>query len=414
MNLKIIKTLGWIALSILFLLIATSGIDSYFLSGDESGYFLNLELIDKYGISTSFLQHFSGMAGPLHPILHWLLRPLTGAVPPAARFVNFVILCVFVWHFRRDIGERLLFIPMTFVCAGYAMTEFPAMLFLLYSILIINSLKKERSSQILQIILSGFCLSLAIAGRWNYLVLLPLFWIWFFIKLNGEKLKFSNLLSFSSVQIFLFLLCSLIFPIWILSAWKGLAPPEAQLVEGYGTFDIAPHHLILSGCFSALMMLILRPQWLMEMKKSISLFTYFSITVFVTNLFLNYYNFLPAKSLFNQLESYLPLQIIGGFFGSLSICMSLVFLYNLFLHAWKRKNDWTYVFYSICTLAILLTSIKTTHIFSSRYPYQAIPFLLLMLQKEEKTLIKWWEIVLAIGGIGGGIAIWFSYQTIYG
>ncbi len=402
---RLMSGLHWVAFGILFLLIATSGIDSYFTGGDESGYFLNLELIDKYGISTAFLQHFSGMAGPLHPILHWLLQPLTGGVPPAVRFVNFVILAYFIWHFRKDLGQRILFIPMTFICAGYAMTEFPALLFLLFSLLIINDLDKIELNKVMLVCVAGFCLSLAISGRWNYLVLLPIFWLWLFLK------------KINSISIVLFIITSLSFPVWILYAWQGLVPPEARVVSGYGTFDIAPHHLILSGCFAALMVLLLRPTWLFEMKKSISVFTYLSIGVFISNSLLRYYSFLPAKSIFNRLSSLIPMRgeiELATAFGSLSICLSLVFFYNLFLHTWKRKNDWNYVFYAVCVVAILLTSIKTTHIFSSRYPYQTLPFLLLMLQYEAaKSETKWWEIALAIGGIGWGIVTWFSYQTIY-
>jgi hypothetical protein len=292
---------------------------------------------------------------------------------------------------------------MTFICAGYAMTEFPALLFLLFSILIINNLDIVKFNKNALCFLAGLCLSLAIAGRWNYLALLPIFWLWLFFK------------EIKAISILWFISSSLWFPIWIIYAWKGLVPPEARVVSGYTTFDIAPHHFILSGCFSALMILMLRPSWLFEMKKSISVFTYLSIGVFVSNSLLGLYSFLPAKSVFNRFASLIPLkeEMFASAFGSLSICLSLVFFYNLFLHIWKRKSDWNYVFYAVCVVVILLTSIKTTHIFSSRYPYQALPFLLLMLQYETKNETKWWEIALAAAGIGWGIMTWFSYQTIY-
>lgn len=411
---KILKIVAGFALLILFFLIATSSADSYFYSGDEA-LISNVTLIDQYGISTEFLRHFWGMAGPLHPILHWIFRPLTGAVPPGIRLLGFAILCFFIWFFRKDEGHRILFIPMTFICAGYAMTEFPAMLFLLCSILIINDLEKNKAFQLVKIGLAAACLTIAISGRWNYLALLPFFWIWLSLKYFFEANFSINVTKIKQNWIYLivFMLISSVCPIWILHAWGGIMPPEASLYEGYKTFDIAPHNFILSACFTTLIVLMLRPNWLFEIKNYFSVFTYLSISVFVTNVIFQYYSFVPAQSVFNRFSDILPLWMVGNAFGSLSICLGLVFFYSLFLHVWKRRNDWNYVFYAVCTLLILLSAIKITNLFSSRYPYQALPFLLLMLQYEEKTEEKWWEIALAIAGISWGVLTWLSYQHIY-
>ena len=151
------RLLALTGLFVLFFFIVFSGIDSYFLSGDESGYFANLELINRFGINSEFLQHFSGMAGPLHPIMHWILQPLTGGIPPGVRIVNFGILLIILWLVRDMQWYRILGIPMTFVCAGYAMTELPAMFFLLLCLLF---LKVEKVSYI-QIFFAGLCLSLS-------------------------------------------------------------------------------------------------------------------------------------------------------------------------------------------------------------------------------------------------------------
>ena len=409
-NLQILKYLSITASVILFYLIITSGKDSYFTYGDENGYLENLIQIDKYGFSTEFLRHFSGMAGPLNPMLHWLLRPLTGAVPPGVRLVNFMVLGIIIWQFRNALGYRILFIPMTFICAGYAMTELSAMLCLTCSVFVLpleanlDVVSKKESVKISSLLgISGILLSFAIAGRWNYLAILPIFWLWVLILFFKEN----------KVGILLFIIGSLLFPAWILYAWGGITPPEAVAVEGYKTLDFEPRQLILSSCFTALIVIMLRPQWLLEMRKNIYVFLYLSIFIFVSNSLLGYYDFLPAKSVFNRFFGEEEKYYFSNFFGSLSICMGLVFFYNLFLHTWKRKQEWNYLFYAICTVMIILTSVKMTTIFSSRYPYQALPFLLLMLKYEEKTETKWWEIILAIGGIAWGILTWFSYQHIY-
>lgn len=398
------KILSFFALVVLFYLIATSGVDSYFTYGDESGYFLNLELIDKYGISTTFLQHFSGMAGPLHPILHWLLKPITGAIPPGVRFVNFVILCFFIYHFRNSLGWRIAWIPMTFICAGYAMTEFPAMLFLFLSS---HLLKKES---FINVSIAGIFLALAIAGRWNYLALLPLFWGWYILK--NKDLNFKNQFNFL-FKTFVFVATSLSVPLWIFIAWGGLAPPEAAAVAGYGTFDITPHHFILSSCFAGLMIILLYPQWFLLLKSYSKEIGAAFVILVLLNLCFDFYSFLPAKSVFNRFLVENQQFIIAILFGALAIFMAFLFLFNLILQSLKRKNDWNYLFYAAAILIILLTAVKTTHIFSSRYPYQALPFLLLILEKENKAKPNIGEFFLGIVGISWGLITWLSYQHIY-
>lgn len=398
------KILSIIALIILFCLIATSGADSYFIYGDESGYFLNLELIDKYGITTEFLRHFSGMAGPLHPILHWLLKPITGGIPPSVRFVNFVILCFFIYRFRENLGWRIIWIPMTFICAGYAMTEFPAMLFLFLSLHFV------QRDTLINVLIAGFCLALAIAGRWNYLALLPVFWLW--IALKNKDLHSINKVNYF-LQLLSFIVASSSFPLWILTAWGGLAPPEAAAVAGYGTFDIAPHHFILSACFAGLIVLLLCPQWFLQLKNYIKHLGIIFFILILFNLGLDFYSFLPAKSVFNRFLAENQQAIVANLFGSLAILITMIFLFNLLLKALKHKNDWTYLFYVSAILIILLTAIKTTHIFSSRYPFQALPFFLLLLERENFSKKYKWEFILGALGISWGIITWLSYQHIY-
>ena len=399
------RALSVLGLGVLFCLIAENGPDSYFLSGDESGYFANLELINRYGVSTEFLRHFSGMAGPLHPILHWMLLPLTGGVPPGIRFVNFVILLLFLWIFRKDFGYRLLSIPMTFICAGYAMTEFPSMLFLLISLFL---LKKENSS-VWQLFLAGFCLSISIAGRWNYLILLPLFYYYVGIR------KPQSIYGISA-----FLMSSLIFPIWIGFAWQGISPPEVSGLPGYGFFDVNPENFVLSCCFAAMMVFILAPRWFSVI--SLCRFYFFLLLplVFALNFCFDLVKFLPAKSLFNHfalntfphLESSTIMHLISGGFGAVAIVLSLLFLHALYLQM-KKHRDADYFLFGMSIFLVLISTIKITHTFSARYPYQVLPFLLLILKREKQKEESWWELALGVAGLGWGILSWISYQHIY-
>ncbi|MFZ4544306.1 MAG: hypothetical protein ACOYOA_09680 [Saprospiraceae bacterium] len=400
------KLIGAFCLTLLFLLIANSGSDSYFNSGDESGYFANQQILFQYGFSTDFLRHFSGMAGPLHPILHWILSPLTGGIPPGVRFVNFVILLLILWQFRMDYWHKIVCIPMTFICAGYAMTELPAMFFLLLSI---HLLRMEKAST-WSFLFSGLCLSLAVAGRWNYLLVIPAFYY-----LVGVKSKWNV------NALFVFIFSSLIFPLWIIYAWQGISPPEVRGLSGYGFWDVDIRNFILSGSFAALIMFVLSPHWYVRNSYTrVNLFIVGSLT-FAGNGLFHIFEFLPAKSVFDPLFGYFTFLFdkesaalfLANGFGSLSITIAYLFYNNLYAKLKKGRDDAEYLFFGIATVLILLSTIKITHVFSSRYPYQALPFLLFLLLKEEKREVLWWEVMVGILGAGWGITTWFSYQHIY-
>lgn len=399
---KMIAVFGMVTL---FFIVASSGEDSYFRSGDESGYFANLPLIDTYGISTAFLRHFSGMAGPLHPILHWILSPLTGGVPPGVRFVNYVILLLILWLFRQDLWYRIVCIPMTIICAGYAMTEFPSILCMLVSILLL----KRKNISVLQFFLAGLFFSLSIAGRWNYLVLMPVFFIYVGYEIaNSRKALVA------------FIAASLIFPVWIGYAWQGISPPEVNGLAGYGFFDVKWTNFILCACFTAMMVVLLSPRWfaVIDWKQKNLKMIFFALVA--GNLLFNGFEFLPAKSVFNRIPSLTflhmeqdtILHLISLGFGTMAIVVSLIFLYALFLQI-KRNNGASYLFYGIAIVLILLSTIKITHTFSSRYAYQVLPFLLLMISNENRAKVARWELILAIAGLGWGILSWISYQHIY-
>ena len=336
------RLLAVIGIFILFCLIAFSKTDSYFLSGDESGYFANLELIERYGISAEFLRHFSGMAGPLHPIIQWILLPLTGGVPPGIRLVNFAVLLLILWQFRHERWYRVMSIPMTFICAGYAMTEIPAMLFLLIGLLL---LRKERVGTF-DFLLVGLSLSLAIAGRWNYLVLLPAF-LFYMLKIR----------KYSTTDVATFVASSLIFPLWIGIAWRGISPPEVSGLPGYNFFDVKPDNFILSACFAGMMVFMLSPNWYAVAVVKWRQIFLVGCAVLVSNSCFNLLEFLPGKSLFNRIpatvwpyfEQAMWQRAISLGFGSLAIFVSTVFLYVLYRRIRQNpKLSRYFMVYQLC------------------------------------------------------------------
>jgi hypothetical protein len=433
------KYIYFVGAILLFLLILTSKSDSYFRHGDENGYLYNLVLIEKYGWSKDFFAHYRGMAGPLHSMVHWLLKPLTGGIPPFVRLPNFVFLLAILLIIRdlcKKSSLEIFAIPMTFVCVGFAMTELPAMFFLMLSIWLLKRVGEERDwVTTVKMALAGICFSLAILGRMNFLAMLPVFSLWIFLKLGNwdEKVKnwqvknwknfsklFFNLESnyvklFSNLLIFNVLSLS---SIWFLyQVWGGITSPETQIyAKTVETKSWAIDHFILALCFAFMMSLMIAPTWFGNIfsliKRNLKVFFFLFLIIMVGNLFLNAINFLPAKSVFYRFTNENQQAILATIFGSFTILVALLFLFQLFL---KIKENWKsadYIFYGFSALAILFTCIKMTHLFSARYPFLAIPFLILMIKKEEEKE-SWWKILLAIGGIAFGVLTWFSYQTIY-
>jgi hypothetical protein len=389
--------------ALLLLVVYRSGMDSYFLSGDESSQFSNLPKIAQYGIGTDFFAHYYGLAGPLHPILHYLLKPLTGATSPAARLPNLVFLLGIILIIndlsseKKHIGWLMMLFPMTYICAGYALTEIPAMFFLMLGTWVLF----KKPAQFVWIGVAAFLISLSVLGRVNYIVILPIYSVfaYFFYKKNMYKsLSFNLLLYF--------------LPFLLFYTWGGVIGPSGQSDYQTKYPFLSFENLMLSLCFGAMMAFLISPFWYVDLLKYYKKLIPVIVLVFIWNFWQPFYEFLPAKSVFYTYCTSPQQVMIANLFGSFSVCMVLVFVVQLAIKTWFFRSDAYYVFLAIGTFTILATALKVTHIFSSRYPYQAIPFLLLLVTREPFQL-RWWHLFFVFLGGSFGLVTWFAYQHIY-
>lgn len=196
---------------------------------DEEWYLRNIPLLEQYGLSEQFLMKYWGPAGPLYAFVHFAFEPVTQLKAPWVRIVNVILLgfsILFIWLTLRltkqvnpfALSLALLSIPMIYVCAGLALTEIPAMMFIAMAILLLlYSLQHEHLLfKVLMGIAGGLALGLSILGRQPYLVVA--FASVIFILKDSEYKR--NLLS-----IIPFLIGAIILPAIVFRVWGNIQPP---------------------------------------------------------------------------------------------------------------------------------------------------------------------------------------------
>jgi 4-amino-4-deoxy-L-arabinose transferase-like glycosyltransferase len=103
-------------------------------------YFANyVALLHEHGLSRAFLRSLSGTAGPLYAFVQAAFEPLTALSPPGMRLMNVGLLAIvaalLVAMSRHDkpvdrlASASVLVVPMTWVLAGMALSEMPALVF---------------------------------------------------------------------------------------------------------------------------------------------------------------------------------------------------------------------------------------------------------------------------------------------
>ena len=377
---------------------------------DESVYLTNIPRLEQLGFSRQFFLEYNGAAGPLYTFIHYWLKPLTGLQLPYIRYVNIVFLLLVILIINKigrffqenndnipHLGWFLMAIPTTAISAGLALTELPAMFFLWLSVLLLLKIEQMQTprNKVIFAFLSAFALSIAIIGRQVYLVTLVGFAYYLIKKQHNFKI------------ISLFLFVAPLLPSLLFYTWGGLlAQHDRAIIE----HEYSPFHLSLAFCYAALFIAFIRPQWFIFYKNAS--FLRFSIAVvficFLLNWFVLDVHFLPNKALlWKLLPSKSHQDILSNLFGGLTLFLSLYFLMAFSYHLYKNRNNTFYVFCALNFILILGTCLKISHVFGSRYVFQAMPFMLVLLNTDLKIGRK--EVfLLLIGFILGFISLYLT------
>lgn len=390
-----------VALSVLLLLVYVVRSPLVY---DEPYYIGNVSLLHQYGFSLELLRNFPGPAGPLAQAVQYVFEPWSHLSVPGVRLVNVFLLFLTVaavYLTLRVQAERApalsslaaIALPPTWVMAGLALTEMPALALLSLSVLalLLASRADTRSGGLMLTAMAGILLALAVLGRQPLLLVLP------------AALIFIARTRDSTLRLCLFLALTLGILGTVFWIWGGIVPPKTAWV-GKG---ISLHNGLLSFSYAAVMILILAPDWF-RLGWRITLGIVIAVTT--VNAVLGLVRFHPAMSLTRWL---LPASAVESFsllVTGLIVSLGLLFLIATVRNIWENRDDRFYVFVCAAAVLVVASAARITHQYSSRYTATAIPLLLLMAARYSEDNL--WKAARLIGGSVAGAFILASYLRI--
>ena len=389
----------------LFLVIVFFSPSSYIY--DENNFIPNIETLRTHGLSLTFIYNIKNQSpGPLYQIIYYVLGFGEQSNPVAMRLVNcfflYATMISLFYYFKATrfvipfVALFLMSAPMTWVVSGMALTEVFAMFFMVLGIMMLylclfvesNGFKSSTYSM-----LGGLFLGLSIIGRAPYLMILFIIPFLFFFSRNY-------------VSLIIYIIATSYFPLIVFGTWGGLTPPDVQNVQsGYNFF-----YGFLALGYQLVITLFISYKWLIVPVKYYIYSAMVLICAAVFNISFQVVSFDPLRTLaakipmvfFQDNYKYLmPAVLIW-----MGVLFIVIWLYN-FLN--KSKTFWDR-FILICGILILLTTIKSSAQFSSRYVVQALPLFLISYSScicFNKTAIS-----LQALGVSFGIASLLSYYFL--
>jgi hypothetical protein len=340
---------------------------------DEPYHLGNVELLKQYGLTNEYLHALNGPAGPTYAIVHFLFSPITQLKLIPVRLVNPLLFIVAIWLLNRtfvNLNQKRvawlgMAIPMTATCLGMALTELPSVFFLILSIYLLTK-SGNPQSDLLYKLLSGVALSIAIIGRQPLLLVLP-----FLALMNGlSRAKLKGTI--------IFLLASLAIPLYCFYVWGNIIAPRGA-VEGVSGGVVMIHFLFALG-YCMFSMLLIAPRFL-ELSGIIRpwMLVVGSLIVFLISIITKHefaiLNTLAERVLPAAIHKYYPSL---GF--ALVVSAGLYFILVLFVRLYEHRHDKFFSYSLISCAAILFSALSINHQFSSRYVFQAYPFMVIMAQ----------------------------------
>ncbi len=363
---------------------------------DETYYLENVTIFQTYFFGDDFFRLLKGPAGPTFAWVHFLFEPFTHLDIFRSRLVNVLLFVVMIILFRKlfmqTVSEHfnqgwlnILIVPTTFVIAGFAITQVPTLIFLLLSIYLMYRLLNEELSlaqNIIYNLLFAACFALAILGRQPYLVL--------GLSMGIYALQQSSFNILTAAGKFYGLGLTLLPLMYVFSIWNGIQPPSTLFVQEGLRVD----HLLYAFGYAGIYILIITPRFFVPVQNRKQLFGIIGgfAFLYIANLFVGFATKTPLKNIVNRILGDTLLYHWSIFASTLLIAFALYFAFTILFRIYENRNSNWFIFLGISTMLIFATCIKITHQFSALYPYQAIPFLLLMAAKYD-TINKYKLIV---------------------
>ena len=357
---------------------------------DEPYFLHNVALYQETGLSRDFLLEMKDQApGPLYQFVHTALLPFTGLDVPGVRLVNVFFLgaiIVLLALLLRQIWQAdmkkawavslcVLAAPVVWQVSGMALTEIPSLFFSFASVVVLwFALKTDRTWPALGLgLLAGALAGLGILGRAPFLVLLPAGGVMALMYLlRKDYLRVVTIIIYGVVAL------ASCLPVFLI--WKGFTPPaQAYISHGFSIW-----HGLLGFGYAALITLILAPRWFVFNRKTLYWMAGGYLVCLALNLFVLHFTYAPLNK---GLEKIMPgfFMRLYPFLISPFLCVLAIYFMVCMLIWLKRYVATPFKVFLIFLIGLLLCSnFAVTHLFSSRYIAQIVPFLILVLWPAEE------------------------------
>jgi 4-amino-4-deoxy-L-arabinose transferase-like glycosyltransferase len=369
---------------------------------DEQWFLDTLDLLNRQGLSLEFLREFPGAAGPTFTLLFAANDWLFGLAFPWLRFINVALLAavaILIWRILATSADRsaaaapspallaanLTTLPTVGVSAGMALTEMPALFFIMVSVFLLT-LAREPNAKApawLAAIGCGGTIAVAVLGRQNYLAMLPALTLAF-----GWPPAFRrhDLLRIAVIGAVVALIAG---PVFIV--WGGLIPPKSA----WSSDGFSPANAMRSAGYAGLIVLLFAPEIfgvLWQRKRLLAAATLASIPLSLATG----HTTVPMASLVRPFSSEQLTAAIATGFGFLLSLSAICFVGCFACYVWQERTNWLTRFAGSMALLGILSNAKITHQFSSRYVLVFLPFIVLATAPAVRT--NWHQpLRLAIG-----------------
>ena len=371
---------------------------------DATEYTQYVPLLRQYGLTEAFLDSLPGAAGPLYAFVHLAFAPLTDLRPVGMRLVNVASLVVVTailaaWLRQQNCRDYLvaagsiLIVPMTWVMAGLALTEMPAMVFATLSLYLllkgVEALEQERPV-LRWFVASGIFLAVAAWGRQPYLLL---------AGVPAVQALLDRRLRIPALAVVAIVVVSAM-PLVI--AWEGLVPPDDAADEGLSLL-----HGAISLGYASICFFLLAPRVKSTSRKS---FIAAAVILAALNAWFGFVVYAPFEPLADEFLSDPAMYAYGLAGGSLMLVCGIAFLAWILGTTWQDRGDLKKVAINVSLLCIVLWPAFVANFYASRYTAMALPYLILAAQPWRKW--GWKTTAATIAGCGMGLVSLQGYYLL--
>jgi hypothetical protein len=374
---------------------------------DEQWFLDTVTLLKQHGFSIEFLREFPGAPGPTFTVVYGILEALFHPTFPWIRFFNVAFLIastVLIWRILAltlsdaatapgpgappsgpypgpaVLAASFTVMPTVGVSAGMVLTEMPALFFMTASLFLLVGLVTHESGRALSMpvsIVCGLCVAAAVIGRQNYLVILPCLLL--AIRWPSGAADRQDIIRIATIIGVVVLATS---PIFIV--WGGLIPPQSAS-SGVG---ISLSNGIRSAGYAAVIALMFAPEIYRALATSKAILAGVVILSAATALTMDKPTvpMAPILQAFggNPLVRVITIGFNAGF-NLLLAFLAVSFLACFLFFLWQQRMNWFTRLTGSTALLGILSNMKITHQFSSRYVFVFIPFLVLSMAPAVRS-----------------------------